>query len=62
MSRTHAIVALTALVVVFVIVVLDEMAPPIGTFLPEALIKVVAAILIGVAIGLILNGLRRNGG
>lgn len=61
MSRTEAIIALTALVVVFVLGVLDELAPPVGTFLPDVLVKVVGAILIGVAIGLILGGLRSNG-
>lgn len=61
MSRTQAIVALTALIVVFTIGMLEYLIYPSCAVIPEVITKVVSAIFIGVAITVIVTGLRHNG-
>jgi len=62
MSRPQAIIAIVALTLVFLIQVIGYLIPPYNDVIPEPIGKLVAAILVGVTIGLILNGFKRGGG
>jgi hypothetical protein len=59
-SRSQATIALTALVVVFALGLIDYLNPPYVDFIPEPISRLVSTILIGVTIGLILAAFRNG--
>jgi ACR3 family arsenite efflux pump ArsB len=59
-SRTAAVVAITILIVLFVVGVVDFVNAPYSGSIPKSVLKLVEAILIGVAIVLIAGGLIKN--
>ena len=60
MTRTQAIVALTALIMLFVLGTLDAIVDPSTQAIPGFLLKLSSAILVGIAIILIVGGLRNG--
>lgn len=60
MQRTWAMRAVWTLVILFVLGAIDYLTP-LTSVIPTPFAKLAAAILIGVAIGSILQGLRENG-
>lgn len=62
MSHTQAIIAITALVVVLVVGAADYLVAPYSGVIPEGVVKLASAILIGVAIAAIVSGLRNGNG
>ena len=61
MHRGPALVAMTVLVVLFTLGVIDYVNAPYSGVIAKPIFKLVEAILIGVCIVLIATGLKRNG-
>jgi hypothetical protein len=62
MHRTLATIAITVLVVLLIVGILDYMNQPAVNVIPDGILKMVQAVLIGVTIVLIASGLRSSDG
>jgi hypothetical protein len=62
MHRTLATIAITVLVVLLIVGILDYINNPAVNVIPDGILKMVQAVLIGISIVLIASGLRSSDG